>query len=188
MVGLAWLHALRVAPQVPKGQSVRFQAHSMDFLDLAASMGPKFLLESAMRNYSGLVKGETILVAFGGDKYAWWCGAGVATAVPWLTLASCVAVCRHYLDIADVEPEDMVTLFGNLDLEVTISPPKGMVCATTPCHADTIAWGRLTWLPVVCDDARAGNGSRPSPWRCHAHTSPCTSPSPRACTSCRAHR
>ena len=141
VVGLAWLHALRVAPQVPKGQSVRFQAHSMDFLDLAASMGPKFLLESAMRNYSGLVKGETILVAFGGDKYAWWCGAGVATAVLWLTLASCVAVCRHYLDIADVEPEDMVTLFGNLDLEVTISPPKGMVCATTPCHADTIAWG-----------------------------------------------
>ena len=66
---------------MPKGKSVRFQAHSMDFLDLAASMGPKFLLESAMRNYSGLVKGETILVAFGGDK----CVSAVLLLADWLT-------------------------------------------------------------------------------------------------------
>ena len=76
-----YLRGWLVLTQVPKGKSVRFQAHSMDFLDLAASMGPKFLLESAMRNYSGLVKGETILVAFGGDK----CVPAVLPLARWLT-------------------------------------------------------------------------------------------------------
>ena len=59
---------LKTLRKVPKAKSVRFQAHTAEFLDLLANMGPKFLLESVMRGYSGLVKGETILIEFAGDK------------------------------------------------------------------------------------------------------------------------
>ncbi len=44
----------------------RFQPHSRDFLDLAASIGPRELLESAIRYYSVLTKGETIMLFFNG--------------------------------------------------------------------------------------------------------------------------
>jgi ubiquitin fusion degradation protein 1 len=62
----------------------------------------QILLETAMRNYTALSVGETIVIDVGGTK--------------------------HWLDIVETRPEPAISLLGSLDLEVEFAPPKVFPC------------------------------------------------------------
>ena len=82
---------------LPKGTFCKLQPHSSDFLELAASMNLRDLLESSFRNYSVLTAGETIMVRFAGGSY--------------------------YLNVVETAPEKAISLYGSLDLEVDFMAP-----------------------------------------------------------------
>jgi len=88
------------AKNPPKGEFARFRPHKTAFIDLAAAFGPRELMEQAMKQYSTLSKGRTVLVEAGGDRYL--------------------------LDVLELRPADSVSLYGDLDLEVDFAPPKDM--------------------------------------------------------------
>jgi hypothetical protein len=95
---------------VPRGTFVKFRPHSESFVTLAAHLGPRALLESALRGYSCLTKETSITVTFADERYL--------------------------LDIVDLRPADTVCLYGDLDLEVEFeaiapSPPSS---AVPHCH------------------------------------------------------
>ena len=63
---------------LPRGTYCRLQPHSQAFVDLAASVGPRDLLEVALRNYSALSVGERIMLDVADEKYfidGAWCRA-----------------------------------------------------------------------------------------------------------------
>ncbi|EQC34522.1 hypothetical protein SDRG_07850 [Saprolegnia diclina VS20] len=91
---------LESATNIPRGVYCRLQPHVSAFLDLAATLGPKILLESAMRKYSVLSVGETIVIEYGADKY--------------------------FVDVVHVKPGDVIHLFGDVDLEVDFKAPENM--------------------------------------------------------------
>ncbi|RYE95873.1 MAG: hypothetical protein EOO41_05215, partial [Methanobacteriota archaeon] len=82
--------------QIPPGQHVTFRPHDEAFLELAHSIGPRELLELAMRNYSVLSKGERILID--------------------------VADTHYHLDVVKVAPGSRISLLGTVDLEVEFAP------------------------------------------------------------------
>lgn len=75
---------------------MKFRPHDEAFVELAAAIGPRELLETALRNYSVLSKGERIIIDVADAKYA--------------------------LDVMEVKPSSRISLFGNLDLEVDFAP------------------------------------------------------------------
>ncbi|CAK9008126.1 Ubiquitin fusion degradation protein 1 homolog, partial [Durusdinium trenchii] len=83
--------------KIPRGTSCRLQPHTTAFLDLAASMDLRELLEHSFRNYSVLSTGQTLVVNFAGDNYR--------------------------IDVVETKPEGAISLYGNLDLEVDFAPP-----------------------------------------------------------------
>lgn len=47
---------------VPPGSFVRFRPYSAAFVELAAAVGPRDLLEAALRNYSALTTGQRLVI------------------------------------------------------------------------------------------------------------------------------
>lgn len=90
---------IKSALSVPKAMYCRFQPQCFEFLDIAASIGPKVLLESTLRRYSVLSVAETIMIEYGGQRY--------------------------FLDVLQVKPGRVASLYGHLDLEVDFAAPKG---------------------------------------------------------------
>jgi len=82
---------------IAKGTLCRLQPHSSAFLDLAASMDLRDLLECAFRNYSVLSTGEKIVVNIAGENYK--------------------------INVVETQPEPAISLYGSLDLEVDFAPP-----------------------------------------------------------------
>ena len=66
---------IKSALNVPKALYCRFQPQCFEFLDVAASIGPKVLLEAALRRYSVLSPGGTLMIEYCGQRY------GINTAV-----------------------------------------------------------------------------------------------------------
>ncbi|CAM9122555.1 unnamed protein product, partial [Scytosiphon promiscuus] len=60
---------LRSLIRPPSGSFVRFKPHDQMFLAVAARQGPKVLMEEALRRYSILFEGATILVQHEGENY-----------------------------------------------------------------------------------------------------------------------
>ena len=54
---------------LPRGAYARLQPHSAAFVELAAAVGPRDLLEVALRNYSALSAGERIMLDVADEKY-----------------------------------------------------------------------------------------------------------------------
>ncbi|KAA0154959.1 hypothetical protein FNF29_02103 [Cafeteria roenbergensis] len=83
---------------VKKGQWAKLQPHTMAFVDLAAAVGPREVLEVAFRNYSALSVGETLKVSVAGESFL--------------------------IDVIEVKPpeDNVVCLYGDLDLEATTAP------------------------------------------------------------------
>eukprot|EP00948_MAST-09A_sp_MAST-9A-sp1_P003614 g3614.t1 len=82
---------------VPKGELVKLQPHSSSFVEIAANLGPQYLLEDAMRHYCSLSRNETIKIKVGNDT--------------------------HMIDIVEVQPGPSIQLYGDLDLKVEFAPP-----------------------------------------------------------------
>ena len=47
---------------VPPGVFVKFRPYSVSFIELAAAVGPRDLLEAALRNYSALTTGQRLVI------------------------------------------------------------------------------------------------------------------------------
>lgn len=84
---------------LPKGQLIKLQPHTNALVELAAAIGPRELLEEALRKYSALSNGERIMLDVAGE--------------------------RHFMDIVDVKPGKAISIYGDLDLEVDFAPVKG---------------------------------------------------------------
>ncbi|GBG33667.1 Ubiquitin fusion degradation protein 1-like [Hondaea fermentalgiana] len=82
---------------LPRGTLCRLQPHTTAFIDLAASMDLRELLEHAFRNYSVLSTGETLVVNVAGENFK--------------------------INVVETQPEPAISLYGNLDLEVDFAPP-----------------------------------------------------------------
>ncbi|CAE7552661.1 ufd1, partial [Symbiodinium sp. KB8] len=100
---------------MPKGTFVRFQPHTTEFIDLAAALGPRELMEHAMKTYSALSLGETLVVQCSGSMFK--------------------------LDVLEVRPgpkddppnpHSAICLYGDLDLEADFAPAKDTEKASTP--------------------------------------------------------
>ncbi|XP_022752731.1 ubiquitin recognition factor in ER-associated degradation protein 1-like [Durio zibethinus] len=78
---------------LPKGTYVKLQPHANDFLDIS---NPKAILETALRNYSCLTIGDTIMVPYNNKKY--------------------------YINIVETKPTPAVSIIET-DCEVDFAPP-----------------------------------------------------------------
>ncbi|KAM7482668.1 hypothetical protein LguiB_007251 [Lonicera macranthoides] len=78
---------------LPKGTYVKLQPHTKDFLDIS---NPKAILETTLRNFSCLTKGDTIMVAYNNKKY--------------------------YIDIIESKPSNAISIIET-DCEVDFAPP-----------------------------------------------------------------
>ena len=86
---------------LPRGTYAKLQPYSQAFVDLAAAVGPRDLLEVALRNYSALSQGERIMIDVADEKY--------------------------FVDVIEVKPGKAISIYGNVDLEVDFAPVKGSV-------------------------------------------------------------
>ncbi|KAL9289620.1 putative ubiquitin fusion degradation protein Ufd1 [Arabidopsis thaliana] len=78
---------------LPKGTYVKLQPHTTDFLDIA---NPKAILETALRNYSCLTVGDSIMVPYNNKKY--------------------------FIDIVEAKPSNGISIIET-DCEVDFAPP-----------------------------------------------------------------
>lgn len=53
---------------VPPGSFVKFRPYSAAFVELAAAVGPRDLLEAALRNYSALTTGQRLVIDVADEK------------------------------------------------------------------------------------------------------------------------
>ena len=61
--------AFKSVKNLPKGELAKFQPHQKEFIDFAAALGVRNVLELAMQHYSALSVGQTIIIQYGRDKY-----------------------------------------------------------------------------------------------------------------------
>ncbi|KAJ4902697.1 ubiquitin fusion degradation 1 [Raphanus sativus] len=78
---------------LPKGTYVKLQPHTTDFLDIS---NPKAILETALRNYSCLTTGDSIMVPYNNKKY--------------------------FIDIVETKPANGISIIET-DCEVDFAPP-----------------------------------------------------------------
>ncbi|EGZ19448.1 hypothetical protein PHYSODRAFT_312658 [Phytophthora sojae] len=83
---------------LPRGIYCRLQPETTSFLDLAAEVGPKLLMETALRRYSVLSVNSTIVIEYGNVRY--------------------------YVRVAELKPAAVVSLCGDVDLETDFMPPE----------------------------------------------------------------
>eukprot|EP00644_Phytophthora_capsici_P012031 jgi/Phyca11/106325/e_gw1.12.208.1 len=93
----------------PRAIYCRFQPETMSFLDLAADIGPKLLMETALRRYSILSVGSTIVIQYRNTRY--------------------------YVRVAELKPASVVSLCGDVDLETDFMPPD-FECSI--CHEEVL--------------------------------------------------
>jgi hypothetical protein len=91
------VNILAPSTSIPLGQYCKLQPHTEAFFDLLQEMGPRNLLESAMRGYSVLSAGERLIIQANGES--------------------------HSVNVVQVKPGSCVSILGCLDLEVDIATP-----------------------------------------------------------------
>ncbi|BDA46487.1 Ubiquitin recognition factor in ER-associated degradation [Coccomyxa sp. Obi] len=82
---------------LPKGSYVKLQPHTSDFLDIS---NPKAVLETTLRDFSCLTKGDCICLHYNNKKY--------------------------YIDIIEARPDDAISVIET-DCEVDFAPPLDYV-------------------------------------------------------------
>ncbi|ETI32537.1 hypothetical protein F443_20667 [Phytophthora nicotianae P1569] len=95
---------------LPRGVYCRLQPETTSFLDLAAEIGPKLLMETALRRYSVLSTGSTIVIEYGSVRYN--------------------------VRVVELKPAPVVSLCGDVDLETDFMPPElhTLRCAKNPAY------------------------------------------------------
>jgi len=86
---------------VPSGESATFKPEKEEFFDLIAQLGPQEFLESKMKHYSILSKGERILITHEKKKY--------------------------YIDIVDTQPKSAISILGDVDLNIEFAGGEDMI-------------------------------------------------------------
>jgi len=96
---------------LPKATFVKIQPHTTDFLDIS---DPKAVLETSLRNYACLTKGDTVLIQYNERNY--------------------------YIDIKEAKPGDAGVSVIETDCEVDFEAPKDYVepPKTTPKPQESV--------------------------------------------------
>ncbi|ETL26350.1 hypothetical protein L916_19957 [Phytophthora nicotianae] len=113
---------------LPRGVYCRLQPETTSFLDLAAEIGPKLLMETALRRYSVLSTGSTIVIEYGSVRYN--------------------------VRVVELKPAPVVSLCGDVDLETDFMPPE-FECSTCQEKILRIHESRHHHCPdcsVLCDN------------------------------------
>ncbi|KUF84495.1 Ubiquitin fusion degradation protein 1 [Phytophthora nicotianae] len=113
---------------LPRGVYCRLQPETTSFLDLAAEIGPKLLMETALRRYSVLSTGSTIVIEYGSVRYN--------------------------VRVVELKPAAVVSLCGDVDLETDFMPPE-FECSTCQEKILRIHESRHHHCPdcsVLCDN------------------------------------
>ena len=91
------------------GDLAKFQPHQKEFIDFAAALGVRNVLDLAMQHYSALSVGQTIIIQYGRDKYE--------------------------LDVVELQPRKSISLYGTVDLKVEFAPWDGpRILDLPPAH------------------------------------------------------
>jgi len=85
------------ALNLPKGESVTIQPEKTEFIDLIHELGPQTFLEQAMKSYSVLSLNERLLIEIN-EK-------------------------RFYIKLVDTKPRKVISILGDVDLNIEFSPP-----------------------------------------------------------------
>lgn len=93
---------------LPKGTYVKLQPHTKDFLDIS---NPKAILETALRNYSCLTVGDTIVIPYNNKNY--------------------------HVNIVEAKPSDAVSIIET-DCEVDFAPPLDYVEPVKPALVPSV--------------------------------------------------
>ncbi|KAJ4890887.1 ubiquitin fusion degradation 1 [Raphanus sativus] len=104
---------------LPKGTYVKLQPHTTDFLDIS---NPKAILETALRNYSCLTTGDSIMVPYNNKKY--------------------------FIDIVETKPANGISIIET-DCEVDFAPPLDYKEPERPKTAPAAAKGPAKAEEVV---------------------------------------
>uniref|UniRef100_K3WD15 Ubiquitin fusion degradation protein UFD1 N-terminal subdomain 2 domain-containing protein n=1 Tax=Globisporangium ultimum (strain ATCC 200006 / CBS 805.95 / DAOM BR144) TaxID=431595 RepID=K3WD15_GLOUD len=86
------------AHDISRGIYCRLQPEETHFLTLAADVGPKLLMENAMRRYSVLSVNETIVIEYGATRY--------------------------FVRVVELKPASVISLCGDVDLEMDFTAPE----------------------------------------------------------------
>ncbi|POM68550.1 Ubiquitin fusion degradation protein [Phytophthora palmivora] len=119
------------AVNLPRGVYCRLQPESMSFLDLAAEIGPKLLMETALRRYSVLSVNSTIVIEYGDVRY--------------------------YVRVAELKPASVVSLCGNVDLEMDFMPPEFecLICHERVLQVNESRHQHCPNCTIICDSSEA---------------------------------
>eukprot|EP00947_MAST-08B_sp_MAST-8B-sp1_P003790 g3790.t1 len=102
--------------KLPRGEWCVFRPHQEAFVQVIHDLGPRIFMETAMRNYSALSKGGTIVIDHFGETFK--------------------------LDVVDTKPADSISLYGDCDLEVDFLPAKDSAAAAAgPSGAGQVVSG-----------------------------------------------
>jgi hypothetical protein len=127
--------AFKSVKNLPKGELAKFQPHQKEFIDFAAALGVRNVLELAMQHYSALSVGQTIIIQYGRDKYE--------------------------LDVVELQPRKSISLYGTVDLKVEFAPWDGPRILDLPPAEDEESIGENN--PVL--KPRQPNSRKPSSTR-----------------------
>ncbi|KAK9845218.1 hypothetical protein WJX81_000357 [Elliptochloris bilobata] len=115
-----------------KGTYVKLQPHTKDFLDIS---NPKAVLETTLRGYSCLTKGDCICLHYNNKRY--------------------------YIDIIEAKPEDAISVIET-DCNVDFAPPLDYVEPSRDEYAASAAAAAAAATPPA-EDARSTSGEEAAP-------------------------
>jgi len=92
---------LKSVLNVPSGESITFKPENEAFFDLIAELGPQEFLESKMKHYSVLSKGERILITHERQKY--------------------------YIVIVETQPKSVISILGDVDLNIEFAAGENVI-------------------------------------------------------------
>ena len=107
--------------RLKKGTYVKLQPHTKDFLEIS---NPRAVLETTLRNFFCLTKGDTIMIMYN-DK-------------------------NFYIDVIETAPSDAVSIFET-DCEVDFAPPLDYQEPETPVVKDVMATKKVEEQAVKDD-------------------------------------
>ena len=127
--------AFKSVKNLPKGELAKFQPHQKEFIDFAAALGVRNVLELAMQHYSALSVGQTIVIQYGRDKYE--------------------------LDVVELQPRKSVSLYGTVDLKVEFAPYDGPRILDLPPAEEVASKENPVLRPRQPNSQKPSNARRP---------------------------
>ena len=166
-----------IAKAIPQGKFVQLRPHKTALLDIASIIGPRLFFETCFAGkYTMLSRGETITVEHEGERFC-----VDVLAVSTTSAAEQVTRRRERAALGDGgatseaaaegEGESVVSLCGDVDLEVDFAPPLDAVRAPSPLN-DSSAEVAAAVAAVAAAEAAQKQRRRRRKWAPHGAGAP----------------